>query len=77
MYINGDKFDTGKNFVIHPKTTRSFDIFLERLTNSLKPVFGAVRHLRTADGSKDITSLDDLEGGESYVAYGQKFLPLE
>lgn len=77
VYINGDKFFTGRVFVVHPKTTRTLDAFLIQLTDSLKPVFGAVRHLKSADGAVEVKSLDDLVSGASYVGYGQKYQPFE
>lgn len=77
VYINGDRHCDGKIFRINPKTTRTFDAFLEYLTEVLDPLFGAVRHLRTADGKEEIKSLDTLTSDASYVAYGQRFQFLE
>ena len=77
VYINGDPFFAGRSFVVHPRTTRNFEALLTTLTDFLNPKFGAVRHLRTADGSSEIKSLDELISGASYVAYGKKFIPLE
>lgn len=76
VYINGDPFFAGRSFVVHPRTTRNFESLLGTLTDFLDPKFGAVRHLRTADGSSEIKSLSELISGASYVAYGKKFIPL-
>lgn len=77
VYINGDLFFDAKAIVVTKKTDRTFDSLLARLTDILDPRFGAVRHLKTADGSSEIRSLDELLTGASYVAYGRKFQQLE
>lgn len=77
VYIDGDQFFAGRTFVVHPRTTRKFEALLTTLTDFLDPKFGAVRHLRSVDGSIEITSLNELVSGASYVAYGQRFHPFQ
>ena len=71
IYSNGDKHFSGKPFVINPRTTRNFDSFLNHVTVTLKPSFGAVRSIRTPDHGSEVTDLDHLESGQAYVAGGQ------
>lgn len=77
VYISGDRHCDGRIFYVNPKRTRTFDAFLEELTEVLDPVFGAVRHVRTVDGRQEIKSVDSLVNDANYVACGQKYLPLE
>lgn len=77
VYINGDIFFEAKPIVVHPKSTRTFQALLIRLTDILNPRFGAILHLKTVDGSNEIKKLDDLESGAYYVAYGKAFQQLE
>ena len=77
VFINGDIFFEAKAVVVHPKSTRNFESLLIRLTEILNPRFGAVLHLKTADGSSEVKDLNDLISGASYVAYGKTFKHLE
>lgn len=76
IYSNGDRFFTGRRFVINPRHTRNYDSFLNDVTTSLKPAFGAVRVLRTPENGHAVHDLNDLETGRSYVACAQKFVKL-
>jgi len=76
IYSNGDKFFTGRRFVINPRQTKTFSSFLEDVTASLSPAFGAVRVLRTPENGHPVESLNDLETGRSYVACAQKLVKL-
>jgi len=76
IYSNGDRFFTGRRFVINPRQTRNYESFLNQVTQSLKPAFGAVRVLRTPENGHPVGDLGDLETGRSYVACAQKFVKL-
>ncbi|XP_067949184.1 doublecortin domain-containing protein 2-like isoform X2 [Watersipora subatra] len=76
IYSNGDRFFTGRRFVINPRQTRNYESFLTQVTHSLKPAFGAVRVLRTPENGHAVGDLGDLETGRSYVACAQKFVKL-
>ena len=76
IYSNGDRFFTGRRFVINPRQTRNYESFLTQVTYSLKPSFGAVRVLRTPENGHPVCDLSDLETGRSYVACAQKFVKL-
>ena len=76
IYSNGDRFFTGRRFVINPRQTRNYESFLNQVTQSLKPSFGAVRVLRTPENGHPVGDLGDLETGRSYVACAQKFVKL-
>ena len=77
VFLSGDSFFSAKKVVVNPRSTRSLEALLIRLTEILKPRFGAVLHLKTVDGSSEVRSLEDLEPGACYVAYGKKFHPME
>ena len=71
IYKNGDIFFSAKKFVLN-KRNRSLDTFLEDVTNSLKPAFGAVRQLRTPTNGSKIRDLEAIENGRRYVAVGNQ-----
>ncbi|KAL8612917.1 hypothetical protein ACOMHN_034994 [Nucella lapillus] len=71
FYRNGDRFFKGMVYAVSPERFRTFESLMAELTSS--PVCDknvmpqGVRHMFTVDGSKKITTLEDLEEGESYV----------
>ncbi|NWZ82353.1 DCLK2 kinase, partial [Poecile atricapillus] len=70
FYRNGDRYFKGLVYAISPDRFRSFDALLVELTRSLSDNVNlpqGVRTIYTIDGSKKITSLDELVEGESYV----------
>ncbi|KFP06272.1 Serine/threonine-protein kinase DCLK2, partial [Calypte anna] len=70
FYRNGDKYFKGLVYAISPDRFRSFDALLVELTRSLSDNVNlpqGVRTIYTIDGSKKLTSLDELLEGESYV----------
>ncbi|XP_035181313.1 serine/threonine-protein kinase DCLK2 isoform X1 [Oxyura jamaicensis] len=70
FYRNGDKYFKGLVYAISPDRFRSFDALLAELTRSLSDNVNlpqGVRTIYTIDGSKKLTSLDELVEGESYV----------
>ncbi|XP_035887767.1 serine/threonine-protein kinase DCLK2 isoform X5 [Phyllostomus discolor] len=70
FYRNGDRYFKGLLFAISSDRFRSFDALLMELTRSLSDNVNlpqGVRTIYTIDGSKKVTSLDELLEGESYV----------
>ncbi|XP_030347413.1 serine/threonine-protein kinase DCLK2 isoform X2 [Strigops habroptila] len=70
FYRNGDRYFKGLVYAISNDRFRSFDALLAELTRSLSDNVNlpqGVRTIYTIDGSKKLTSLDELLEGESYV----------
>uniref|UniRef100_E9PSS1 non-specific serine/threonine protein kinase n=1 Tax=Rattus norvegicus TaxID=10116 RepID=E9PSS1_RAT len=70
FYRNGDRYFKGLVFAISSDRFRSFDALLIELTRSLSDNVNlpqGVRTIYTVDGSRKVTSLDELLEGESYV----------
>ncbi|NWX13383.1 DCLK2 kinase, partial [Aegotheles bennettii] len=70
FYRNGDRYFKGLVYAISADRFRSFDALLAELTRSLSDNVNlpqGVRTIYTIDGSKKLTSLDELLEGESYV----------
>ncbi|XP_036019201.1 serine/threonine-protein kinase DCLK2 isoform X3 [Mus musculus] len=70
FYRNGDRYFKGLVFAISNDRFRSFDALLIELTRSLSDNVNlpqGVRTIYTIDGSRKVTSLDELLEGESYV----------
>ncbi|NXU84767.1 DCLK2 kinase, partial [Xiphorhynchus elegans] len=70
FYRNGDRYFKGLVYAISPDRFRSFEALLVELTRSLSDNVNlpqGVRTIYTIDGSKKLTSLEELLEGESYV----------
>ncbi|XP_052423426.1 serine/threonine-protein kinase DCLK1 isoform X1 [Carassius gibelio] len=70
FYRNGDKYFNGIVYAISSDRIRTFDALLADLTRTLSDNVNlpqGVRIIYTIDGSKKITSIDQLVEGESYV----------
>ncbi|XP_068021868.1 serine/threonine-protein kinase DCLK2 isoform X3 [Melanerpes formicivorus] len=70
FYRNGDRYFKGLVYAISTDRFRSFDALLVELTRSLSDNVNlpqGVRTIYTIDGSKKLTSLDEVLEGESYV----------
>ncbi|XP_034034160.1 serine/threonine-protein kinase DCLK1a isoform X3 [Thalassophryne amazonica] len=70
FYRNGDRYFNGIVYAISADKFRTFDALLADLTRSLSDNVNlpqGVRTIYTLDGSKKITSIDQLIEGESYV----------
>uniref|UniRef100_A0A8D2J611 Serine/threonine-protein kinase DCLK2 n=1 Tax=Varanus komodoensis TaxID=61221 RepID=A0A8D2J611_VARKO len=70
FYRNGDKYFKGLVYPISSDRFRSFDALLIELTRSLSDNVNlpqGVRCIYTIDGSRKLSSLDELVDGESYV----------
>ncbi|XP_038255773.1 serine/threonine-protein kinase DCLK2 isoform X3 [Dermochelys coriacea] len=70
FYRNGDRYFKGLVFAISSDRFRSFDALLIELTRSLSDNVNLPQGVRTIyaiDGSRKLTSLEELVEGESYV----------
>nr|XP_020476126.1 serine/threonine-protein kinase DCLK1-like isoform X1 [Monopterus albus]XP_020476128.1 serine/threonine-protein kinase DCLK1-like isoform X1 [Monopterus albus]XP_020476129.1 serine/threonine-protein kinase DCLK1-like isoform X1 [Monopterus albus] len=70
FYRNGDRYFNGIVYAISTDRFRTFDALLADLTRSLSDNVNlpqGVRTIYTLDGSKKITSIDQLVEGDSYV----------
>ncbi|XP_045578702.1 serine/threonine-protein kinase DCLK2 isoform X2 [Salmo salar] len=70
FYRNGDKYFKGLVYAVSNDRFRSLDALLMELTRSLSDNVNlpqGVRSIYPVDGSKKISSLDELVEGESYV----------
>ncbi|XP_040187820.1 serine/threonine-protein kinase DCLK2 isoform X2 [Rana temporaria] len=70
FYRNGDRYFKGLPYAVSSERFRSFDALLMELTRSLSDNVNlpqGVRCIYTLDGAKKITSLEELQEGESYV----------
>ncbi|XP_061574493.1 serine/threonine-protein kinase DCLK2 isoform X2 [Cololabis saira] len=70
FYRNGDKYFKGLVYAVSHDRFRSLDALLMELTRSLSDNVNlpqGVRTLYTLDGSRRLSSLDELVEGESYV----------
>ncbi|XP_072008545.1 doublecortin domain-containing protein 2 isoform X5 [Engystomops pustulosus] len=72
VYRNGDPFYRGRRVLIHEKRVGNFDIFLKDVTGKVQAPFGAVRNIYTPRSGHRVTSLEDLQAGEHYVAGGRE-----
>ncbi|XP_069375135.1 serine/threonine-protein kinase DCLK2-like [Paralichthys olivaceus] len=70
FYRNGDRYFKGLVYAVSSDRFRSYDALLMELTRSLSDNLHlpqGVRTIYTIDGSKKITSMDELVEGECYV----------
>uniref|UniRef100_A0A3Q4G563 Serine/threonine-protein kinase DCLK2-like n=1 Tax=Neolamprologus brichardi TaxID=32507 RepID=A0A3Q4G563_NEOBR len=70
FYRNGDRYFKGLVYAVSSDRFRSYDALLMELTRSLADNLHlpqGVRVIYTIDGSKKITSMDELVEGECYV----------
>ncbi|KAM4705013.1 doublecortin domain-containing protein 2 [Rhinophrynus dorsalis] len=72
VYRNGDPFYRGRRMLIHEKRVGTFEVFLKDVTGGVQAPFGAVRNIYTPKQGHRVTSLDDLQPGECYVAGGRE-----
>ncbi|XP_056377281.1 doublecortin domain-containing protein 2 isoform X5 [Hyla sarda] len=72
VYRNGDPFYRGRRMIIHEKRVGSFDVFLKDVTGKVQAPFGAVRNIYTPKHGHRVSSLEDLQPGECYVAGGKE-----
>eukprot|EP00128_Syssomonas_multiformis_P018405 Colp12_sorted_trinity150504_noHs@6103 len=74
VYRNGDANWPGRKFVINERTVKTYETFLQQVSDSIRAPFGAVRNLYKPTRGHRVAKLDDLVDGKSYVAAGpEKF----
>lgn len=69
VYRNGDKNYAGKKLVINRRQIRSFDAFLDKVTDEVK-MNTAARGICTPTEGHRIKELDKIQTGGAYVAVG-------
>lgn len=76
FYRNGDRYFKGIVYAVATDRFRTFDALLADLTRSLSDHINlpqGVRFIFTIDGSRKITSMQELEEGESYVCASENY----
>uniref|UniRef100_A0A8C1YSP2 Doublecortin domain-containing protein n=1 Tax=Cyprinus carpio TaxID=7962 RepID=A0A8C1YSP2_CYPCA len=76
FYRNGDRYFKGIVYAVANDRFRTFDALLADLTRSLSDHINlpqGVRYIFTIDGSRKISSLDEVEEGESYVCASENY----
>ncbi|XP_037389340.1 neuronal migration protein doublecortin isoform X2 [Pygocentrus nattereri] len=76
FYRNGDRYFKGIVYAVANDRFRTFDALLADLTRSLSDHINlpqGVRFIFTIDGVRKITTLDELEEGESYVCASENY----
>ncbi|XP_070078316.1 oxygen-regulated protein 1 isoform X5 [Equus przewalskii] len=77
FYKSGDSQFGGVRVVVNPRSFKTFDALLDNLSRKVPLPFG-VRNISTPRGRHSITSLEDLEDGESYLcSHGRKVQPVD
>ncbi|XP_041075561.1 neuronal migration protein doublecortin-like isoform X2 [Polyodon spathula] len=76
FYRNGDRYFKGIVYAVATDRFRTFDGLLADLTRSLSDHINlpqGVRFIFSIDGTTKITSMDELEEGESYVCASENY----
>ncbi|KAH9374244.1 hypothetical protein HPB48_005564 [Haemaphysalis longicornis] len=77
MFLNGDEYFEPLRTLVNQRHYRSLESLLEKLTERIRPSFGAIRSLYTPRQGHRVSSIEDLRGNERYVAAGyEKFRQL-
>ncbi|KAH7969918.1 hypothetical protein HPB52_022629 [Rhipicephalus sanguineus] len=77
MYLNGDEHFEPLRTLVNQRHYRSLESLLEKLTERIRPSFGAIRSIYTPRYGHRVSSIDDLRTNERYVAAGyEKFRQL-
>ncbi|XP_062045872.1 oxygen-regulated protein 1 [Lepus europaeus] len=77
FYKSGDPQFGGVRVVVNPRSFKTFDALLDNLSRKVPLPFG-VRNISTPRGRHCITSLEELEDGESYLcSHGKKVQPVD
>eukprot|EP00049_Salpingoeca_infusionum_P008126 m.131652 g.131652 ORF g.131652 m.131652 type:complete len:711 (-) comp13923_c1_seq2:391-2523(-) len=71
FYLNGDIKFAGRQILIDPRLTPTLDRLLDRATELLKPVWGAILRVYDATTFHRIESLEQLHSVRSVVAVGR------
>lgn len=74
MFLNGDEHFEPLRTLVNQRHYRSLESLLEKLTERIRPSFGAIRSIYTPRQGHRVSSIDDLHANERYVAAGyEKF----
>ncbi|XP_075732921.1 uncharacterized protein LOC142775406 [Rhipicephalus microplus] len=77
MYLNGDEHFEPLRTLVNQRHYRSLESLLEKLTERIRPSFGAIRSIYTPRQGHRVSSIEDLRTNERYVAAGyEKFRQL-
>ncbi|XP_054723142.1 doublecortin domain-containing protein 2-like [Uloborus diversus] len=78
IYVNGDEYFGGCRCVINSRYYRNLEMFLNYLTDRLRPSFGAVRNIYTPENGHSVRTLQELLPKQKYVVAGnERFKKLE
>ncbi|ESO90754.1 hypothetical protein LOTGIDRAFT_145734 [Lottia gigantea] len=69
-YINGNAYFSGKTVLYNSKRNPNFQSYLDHLTESIQPSFGAVRNIYTPDSGHRVARFQDLQPNAKYVVGG-------
>lgn len=69
IYKNGDHHFLGKKLVVNRKYYRTFDYFLDKVTQDTQAGF-AIRKIHTPQNGTKVINLENLKNGNIYVAAG-------
>lgn len=72
VFENGNERCNGHQIAINPIHHYTLNSMLTDIGSIIKPKFGAVRYLKTEDGTKNVETIDDLIHDEKYVACGRE-----
>ncbi|XP_055336598.1 uncharacterized protein LOC129587046 isoform X2 [Paramacrobiotus metropolitanus] len=70
LYVNGDKYHTGLQYVLNPKRVRTWDGLLADWSDWIRPRFGAIRRVLTPRGGTEVASMHQLKNNGIYVVAG-------
>lgn len=77
MFLNGDEHFQPLRTLVNQRHYRSLESLLEKLTDRIRPSFGAIRSVYTPRQGHRVHSIGDLHGNQRYVAAGyEKFRQL-
>ncbi|CAN8003492.1 unnamed protein product [Ixodes persulcatus] len=77
MFLNGDEYFKPLRTLVNQRHYRSLESLLEKLTERIRPSFGAIRSVYTPRQGHRVGSIEELHSNERYVAAGyEKFRQL-
>ncbi|XP_076456369.1 doublecortin domain-containing protein 2-like, partial [Babylonia areolata] len=70
--VNGDYHQPGKKVILNTRHFKDLSHYLDHLTDTLQPPFGAVRKVHTPFHGRRVRSLEDFQTDELYVVAGRE-----